>query len=271
MAGAAEATVERTADLVSLKGRRVLITGAASGIGRAMAIRFADAGADLILADLNTAGLEETAGLVRPHSHEVTLRPIDLADRSVIAALWDGLGSTIPDTIVNNAGIYPERDFLELDSDFWQTVLNVNLESTVWMCQQFIERRKDQGGVIVNVSSIEAILPFKDGLAAYGISKAGVLALTRSLARDYAKKDFRVNAILPGAVRTPGTEGMAKQAIRQLRFDLVKTGYDFQQRLPLGRWGQPDEIARVALFLASDLAVYVHGAAIPADGGFLST
>jgi 3-oxoacyl-[acyl-carrier protein] reductase len=149
--------------------------------------------------------------------------------------------------------------------------MDINLNSVFWMCQNFIKRRGKQGGIIINISSIEAILPFKEDLVQYSISKSGVIALTRSLARDYGRKGFRANVILPGAIKTPGTRGLAKDAIVNLRLDLMKTGYDFQQRLALGRWGNPDEVAKVALFLASDLASYVQGAMIPVDGGFLSS
>ena len=117
---------------------------------------------------------------------------------------------------------------------------------------------------------MEYLRRFRPDLVPYGAAKAGVIALTRSLARDYGKRGFRVNVLLPGAIRTPGTEALVRMAVRRVRFDLMKTGYDFQSRLPLGKWGRPDDVARMALVLASDAASYVQGAAIPVDGGFLS-
>lgn len=132
-----------------------------------------------------------------------------------------------------------------------------------------IRMRLKRGGIIINVGSIEAILPFKKDLAHYSVSKAGVIALTRALAKEHARHGFRVNAILPGGIITEGTISAAKQ-ILQFKFDLLLTGVDFARRLPVGRPGQPDEVARMALVLASDLASYVHGAAIPIDGGFLA-
>jgi len=133
-----------------------------------------------------------------------------------------------------------------------------------------IRSRKGRGGVIINVGSIEAIMPFAEGLAHYDMSKAGVLALTRALAREYGKEGFRINAVVPGWIRTPGTEKLKREALTKLRIDLIKTGINFMSRLPLGRAGEPDEVARIVLVLASDLASYVHGAIIPVDGGFLS-
>jgi len=112
-------------------------------------------------------------------------------------------------------------------------------------------------------------VPFKEDMAHYSMSKAGVIALTRSLAKEYGKHGFRVNALVPGGIITRGTKTVAKRIFR-MQLGLLKTGIEFRQRLPLGRAGQPDEIARMALVLASDLSSYVHGAAIPVDGGFLS-
>ncbi|MGZ3630376.1 MAG: SDR family NAD(P)-dependent oxidoreductase, partial [Ktedonobacteraceae bacterium] len=163
-----------------------------------------------------------------------------------------------------------------VDQGFLEKTMQVNLESALWMCQSFIARRKmgrgkKKGGVIVNVSSVEALVPLRDDLIPYSVSKAGILALTRALAHAYGKYGFRVNVLVPGAIKTPGTERLMKAAVQHLSVDLMKTGYHFEKRLTLGRWGEPDEVACAALFLASDLASYVQGAAIPVDGGFLSS
>ena len=259
---------------LSLKGKTALISGASSGIGKAMAHRFAEAGAHLVLVDVDEQGLCNTRDdLAHFHESDKHIHKVDLCHKIQIDALWEKLQDNLPDIIVNNAGIYPFQDFLEVNAEFLERTLNINLNSVFWMCQNFIKRRKQdkKGGIIVNISSIEAILPFKEDLVQYSISKIGVIALTRSLARDYGKKGFRVNVILPGAIKTPGTSSLAKDAIAKFKVNLIKTGYDFQQRLALGRWGDPDEIAKVALFLSSDLASYVQGAVLPVDGGFLST
>ena len=126
-----------------------------------------------------------------------------------------------------------------------------------------------KGGVIINMGSVEAILPFEKDLVHYNISKAGVIALTRALAKEYGGAGFRINAILPGGIITPGTKAVAKE-ITHLKLGLIKSGLEFKARLPLGRGGQPDEVARMIVVLASDLSSYVHGALIPVDGGFLS-
>lgn len=259
-------------DMMRFKGRHVLITGAAAGIGRAMSIRFATAGANLTLVDRNPALLEKAATQAATHGVEVRTHTLDVAQHEQIADFWQKLeDNDLPDTLINNAGIYPSSNFTEMNPSFFERTIKVNMESALWMCQQFIKRRLAMGGIIINVASIEAILPFKSEMVPYAMSKAGVLALTRGLAHDYGSKGFRINAILPGAIRTPGTMSMVKKALSGVKLSMWRTGYDFQRRLALRRWGRPDEVATVTLFLASGLASYIQGALIPVDGGFLSS
>ncbi len=255
-------------DLIRLDKKSAVITGSASGIGAAMAYRFAEAGADVHLVDVNPSGLEVVKVEVEGFGVDVSLHVVDLADKAQIDGLWSELG--VVDVLVNNAGIYPSKDFLDLDQEFLRRVMDVNLTQALWMSQHFIRRNMGRGGVIVNVSSIEAILPFKDGMTHYAVSKSGVIALTRGLARDYGKHGFRVNALIPGGVVTPGTMSVAKE-LTKFKLDLIKTGYDFKTRLPMGRAGSSDEVARVAVVLASDVSSYMTGALITVDGGFLSS
>jgi NAD(P)-dependent dehydrogenase (short-subunit alcohol dehydrogenase family) len=256
-------------ELVSLKGRRALITGSAAGIGRAMAMRFAEAGADLVLVDIDEKKLKEAASELKEWGVDVAPKRVDLSEKAEIDALWDALKGSEPDTLVNNAGIYPFRDFLDIDEKFFEKVYAINLESVLWMCQRMIEARKKKGGVIINVGSIEAILPFKKGMVHYDATKAGVIGLTRGLARDFGDKGFRINVLLPGGIVTQGTKGAATEFFKG-NIGLAKAGYDFMARLPMGRIGEPDEVARAALFLACDLSSYVTGALLAVDGGFLS-
>lgn len=255
--------------LLGLGGKRALITGAASGIGKAIAYRYAEAGAQLELVDRDTAGLTKVKSELSAFGDEIYIHTIDLSKRDELHQLWKTLAERLPDILVNNAGIYPFKKFTEVDLEFYERVMDINLHAVYWMCHELITRRGKRGGVIINIGSIEAALPFKEDLAHYSVSKAGVVALTRALAKEYARRGFRVNALLPGGIVTSGTTRAAKQVLT-LDVGLVKTGIEFMQRLPAGRLGQPDEVARMALVLASDLASYVHGAAIPVDGGFLS-
>lgn len=256
-------------DLISLRGKRAMITGSAHGIGKAIAHRFAEAGADLELVDIDCEGLNVLKEELSPYGVDVSISRVDVSQKKELDDLWEKLIGNEPGVLVNNAGIYPFKKFLEIDQTYLSKLMAINLTSVFWMCQNMIKRRAKKGGVIINMGSIEALLPFKEDLTHYNISKAGVLALTRTLAKDYGKKGFRINAILPGGIITRGTKNAAKE-IFKLNFGLIKSGIEFRARLPLGRFGKPDEIARMAVVLASDLSSYVHGALIAVDGGFLS-
>jgi NAD(P)-dependent dehydrogenase (short-subunit alcohol dehydrogenase family) len=256
-------------ELVSLEGKKALITGSAAGIGRAMAYRFAEAGASLELVDTNREGLKVTKKELSQFSSAVNIHKVDLSKKEQIDSLWEHLEEEEPDILVNNAGIFPFKTFLEVDDAFFKRVMDINLHSTFWMCHHMIRTRSKKGGVIINVGSIEAILPFEKELSVYNISKIGVIGLTRALAKEYGGSGFRVNVLIPGGIVTPGTKAVAKE-ITQMKLGLIKTGLEFKTRLPLNRGGQPDEVARMALVLASDLSSYVNGALVPVDGGFLS-
>lgn len=256
-------------ELVSLKNKKALVTGSAAGIGRAIAYRLAEAGADLVLVDINRGGLETVKAELSRYGSGVEIYEVDLSKKEEIDGLWTKLEKKEPDILVNNAGIYPFKNFLEIDESFFQRMMDINLKATLLMCQQMVRSRQEKGGVIINIGSIEAILPFVANLVPYSVSKAGVIALSRALAREYGREGFRINVIVPGGIMTPGEREASQDAGKPVA-GMLRTGMDLQRRLPLGRSGQPDEVARVALFLASDLSSYIHGALIPVDGGFLS-
>lgn len=255
--------------LISLKGRRALITGAGKGIGRATSIRFAEAGADLELVDIDIESLGKLKEELTKFNVKVNIYKIDVSIKKEIDTLWEILKTKAPDVLVNNVGIYPTKPFLDVDEHFLKNILDTNLNSTFWMCQHMIRNRIKRGGVIINFASIEALLPFKKELAHYDMSKAGVIALTRALAHEYGKYGFRVNVIVPGGIWTPGTKKIAKDILK-LKYDVATSGIEYLMRTPLHRMGKPDEVARMALVLACDMSSYVNGAVIVVDGGFLS-
>ena len=256
-------------ELFSLSGKRALITGSATGIGKAIAYRFAEAGAELELIDINEEGLKTVKEGLSSFKVEINIHRVDLSRKQEIDILWKKLEGNEPDILVNNAGTYPFKIFTEIDETFLKRFTEINLNSVFWMCQHMMKRRLKKGGVIINFGSIEALLPFKDDLAHYNISKAGVIAFTRTLAKEYGKHNFRINAIIPGGIMTTGVKNKMKDVFK-LEFGLIKSGIEFKQRLPLGRFGQPDEVALLTLVLASDLSSYIHGTLISIDGGFLS-
>ena len=268
-------TMEKKSDytplhkLISLKNKKALITGSGAGIGEAIAYRFAEAGADLVLVDINFENLVKVKENLGQFNVEVDLHKVDLSKTEDINSLWKNLEGKEPEILVNNAAIYPTKSFLEVDENFLEKVLDVNLNSVFWMCQNLIKTRLKKGGVIINTGSIEAILPLKEGLSQYDISKAGVMALSRALASEYGRNGFRVNVLVPGGVWTQGTRNLAKEAVK-FNLGVLKSGIEYKMRSPLGRMGRPDEVACMAVVLACDLSSYVTGALIVVDGGFLS-
>jgi 3-oxoacyl-[acyl-carrier protein] reductase len=256
-------------ELISLSEKKALITGSGSGIGRAIACRFAEAGADLELVDINEESLTEVKEELRQFNTEINVHKVNLSKKEEIDTLWMKLQGKEPDILVNNAGIYPTKSFLEVDENFLKKVMDVNLNSVFWMCQHMVKSRLKKGGVIINMGSIEAVMPLKEELCHYGITKAGIMVLSRALASEYGKHGFRINVLVPGGIWTPGAKNLAKEAMK-FKLNVVKSGIEYNMRNPLGRLGKPDEIALMALVLAGDLSSYVHGTLIAVDGGFLS-
>ena len=256
--------------LVSLKGERALITGSGAGIGKAIAYRFAEAGADLELVDINVGSLDVVRQELEQFGVEINIHKVNLSRKEEIDALWTTvLKGKEPDILVNNAGIYPSKSFLDVDEVFLKRVMDINLNSVFWMSQRMIRTRLKKGGVIINMGSIEAIMPLKEGLSHYDISKAGIMVFSRALASEYGKHGFRINVLVPGGIWTQGTKSLAKEVMK-FKLNIVKSGIEYSMRTPLGRMGKPDEIARMALVLACDLSSYVNGALVAVDGGFLS-
>jgi 3-oxoacyl-[acyl-carrier protein] reductase len=256
-------------ELVSLKNKTALITGSGTGIGEAIAYRYAEAGANLELVDVNEERLNNVKEDLRQFNTEISIHKINLSSQEEIDVLWRKLEGKEPEILVNNAGIYPDRSFLDVDAAFLKNVMDVNLNSVFWMCQHMIRSRLKKGGIIINMGSIEAVMPLKEGLSHYDISKAGVMVLSRALASEYGKHGFRINVLVPGGIWTSGTKNVAKEAMK-FKPNVIMSGIEYNMRTPLGRMGKPDEIARMALVLASDLSSYVNGTLIVVDGGFLS-
>lgn len=250
-------------DLIDLSGRTAIVTGGGMGIGLGIARRLHEAGAAVVIADLDPHAAEEAAGALadlRPGS--VVALQADVSEEEsverIVRATIERFGAI--DVLVNNAGIYPMRPLAELDAATFRRVLEVNLTG-LFLCTKAVSARmieRGMGGRIVNVTSIDALHPSSVGLAHYDASKHGAWGFTKNIALELAPHGILVNAIAPGGVLTPGV-GAADQ-------DTITA---FEAMIPLGRMGDPDEIGRAALFLASDLSSYMTGAQIVVDGGRL--
>ena len=239
--------------------QRVIVTGAAQGIGRAVALRLAAPGVHLAVWDVKGDDVEETAKLCRDKGALARAATVDVGDADAIEAAvsafereWGG-----PDGLVNNAGIFPRARALDMKLAEWEEVLRVNLTGTFVTARAVAARMKDLGGgAIVNTASGRALAGAANG-AHYSATKGGIIALTKSLALDWAAYGIRVNCIIPGLTDT------AQPRVEMGDNELYAAG----ARIPMGRIGRPEDIAAVVAFLLSDDAGYMTGQSVAANGG----
>ncbi len=242
--------------LLDLSGTVGIVTGAGHGLGFAVAARLVEAGAAVVMNDLDGARVEASATRLRNEGHAATAVAGDVSRAEDVTRCVDATlaehGQV--DLLVNNAGIWPSEPFLEASDALWRRTLEVNLISQLLFARAVARPMiaRGAGGAIVNIASIAAVVPHPDDLVAYAASKAGVANATRTLAKSLAPHRIRVNAILPGGMDTPGTQDRPR-----------RSGSD----IPLGHRAHPDEVATTVLFLASPLARYVTGAELVVDGG----
>ena len=256
-------------ELYDLTGKGAVVTGGGRGIGQAIAFRLAEAGAGVMITDVNMEIANKTVEQMKSKGGNAQAIQADagrVADADkVVKATVKAFGQI--DILVNNAGIFPISPALETTEELWDKVLGINLKGVFFYSQAAAREmiKAGHGGRIINLGSVDALHP-RAGAAHYNASKGGVLMLTKALALEWGSHNILVNAVAPGGVPTPGT-------LEQRR---IATGIDEKTlierrmaRQPLGRMGTPDEIAKIALFLASGAADYITGTMILADGGFL--
>ena len=256
------------AELLDLSGKTAIVTGGAMGIGKGIALRLHEAGAAILVADRDgAAGNDTAAELNALRAGSAAAIETDVSDAGdvsrMVAEADNRLGGV--DILVNNAGIYPFVPLASMTESDFMKVIDVNLKG-VFLCTKAASDQmiaQGRGGAIINVTSIDAVHPSMAGLAQYDASKHGVWGFTKNVAIELAEHGIWVNAIAPGGITTPGVTaaqggGLDPAVVEQMT-----------QRIPMRRFGDPDEIGRVAVFLASGLASYLVGSQIIVDGGLL--
>ena len=245
-----------------LSGRVAMVTGANTGLGQAIAVGLAQAGADIIA--VGRSAPTETAAMVEAAGRSLYAIPADLSSvapiADVVAQAVAAVGAI--DILVNNAGIIRRNDSLDFTEEDWDAVIDTNLKTAFFLSQAVARTwaTTGRGGKIINICSM---LSFQGGIRvpSYTASKSGLAGLTRLLACEWASKGINVNAIAPGYFSTNNTEALRADETRNR---------DILARIPAGRWGDPSDISGAAVFLASDAAAYVHGTVLAVDGGWLA-
>jgi len=249
----------------------VIVTGGAKGIGRGICWAFAQKGAQVLCADVDEAAGVQLVAEAGDLAGTIQFRRADVAKSSECQALveavvadWGGV-----DVLCNNVGIQPTNSYApahELPEELWDRILDVNLKSAFLMSKYCIpEMQKRGGGVIINTASVQGLQSMK-GVSAYAASKGGILSLTRQLALEYAEDNIRVLAVNPGTIDTP----LVAEAIAASGQDPQEAKVEMAQAHPIGRVGQPEDIANAVLFLASEKASFMTGEYVCVDGGMMA-
>jgi 3-oxoacyl-[acyl-carrier protein] reductase len=246
--------------MFELNEKTAMVTGAARGLGQAIAVRLAEAGADIALCDLNAEWLEETAGKVKALGRRVECYSVNVAEADSVAegvkAIEKDFGKI--DVLINNAGITKDGLLMRMSEDDWDAVLNVNLKG-VFLCTKAAMRgmMKQRSGTIVNIASVIGLMG-NAGQANYAASKGGVISFSKTVAKELASRGVRCNAIAPGFIRSAMTDKLDEEIQNKMK-----------ELIPLGRFGDPEDVANVALFLASDASSYVTGQVLSTCGGMV--
>ncbi|OOG41359.1 SDR family oxidoreductase [Rhodanobacter sp. C05] len=242
-----------------LSGKRALVTAAGAGIGRATALAFAQAGAQVLATDIDSGAL---VSLMAEHPSLAT-KVLDVTDADSIEALVSTSGPF--DVLFNCAGYVHAGSILDTDDDSWRRSFTINVDSMFHLCKAVLPGMLERGkGSIINMASVASSVKGVPNRFAYGATKGAVIGLTRSIAADFVARGVRCNAICPGTVKTPSLAGR----VRALGGDEAAHWQSFAERQPMGRLGEPEEIAALALYLASDESAFTTGTIHVVDGGW---
>ena len=243
-----------------LENKIALVTGAGRGIGQAIAERFAQEGATVLCVSRTAANCQQVAEAIIQQGGSAVAFPMDVANKQSIQTVSQQILEQYPtiDILVNNAGITRDKLFVRMDDADWEDVLFTNLFSAFYLCKQFVgPMTRKRWGRIINISSVSGIIG-NAGQANYSAAKAGLLGFTKSLAKELACRSITVNAIAPGFIATQMTQELNETIVEQAK-----------KLIPLKRFGEAEEIANMAIFLASDEAQYITGQVIKVDGGMV--
>jgi 2-deoxy-D-gluconate 3-dehydrogenase len=265
--------MEPMAKLLDLTDRVAIVTGGAKGIGFGISYRLAEAGAQVLIADTDMSAAQSAADGLKGKGWAAEAIEIDVSSENDVRRMLSHCSEVFGtvNILVNNAGIYPSEPIAQMSAEDFERVLHVNLRSVFLTTKYASELMKTagKGGKIINVTSIDAVHPSMVGLAHYDASKHGVWGFTKNSALELAPHKIWVNAIAPGGIVTPGATANSSNQKLPAGADQVKLMESFMAKIPMHRMGDADEIGKVALFLASDMASYMTGSQIVVDGGAL--
>jgi len=258
-------------ELFDLSGKTAIVTGGAMGIGKGISLRLAEAGANVVIGDINLEVAKETAKEIEDSGGKAVAVKADTsviadAEKTVQAAI-DTFGDI--DILVNNAGIYRFMPAIFMTEEMWQKTISINLTGSFFFSKAAANAmiKASHGGKIVNIASIDAFRP-TGNLTHYDASKGGVVMMTKSLGQELAQHGINVNAVAPGGINTPGVVLMMSDA-EMTEEQAEAMNKEFINKIPLRRMGEPDDIAKVVLFLVSHAADYMVGSTVKVDGGAL--
>jgi NAD(P)-dependent dehydrogenase (short-subunit alcohol dehydrogenase family) len=249
--------------MFSLHGRRAVVIGGTSGIGRAISLALAEAGADVVASARSQEGVNATASEIEAKGRKTLRATVDILNRASVEDLERRVTAELGpvEILVNSAGMTKRVPTLDCPEELWDQIMAVNLKGTLYGCQVFGRGMIERGhGRIINIASLSTFVAFQE-VAPYCVSKAAVGALTKSLAIEWAQKGVTVNAIAPGIIPT----ALNKSLLATPR------GQELQLRTPMRRFGTPEEVAGAAVYLAADESAFVTGEIIAVDGGFLAS